>query len=110
MAVFQATGYVVARIAIGNTGMEPWLKESIKALWLGFSGQCLIVAAILLLAAWRPQSVSTAVLLLCVALVATHASMLVWFTGSRVGGLVVSAAALCSVAGSVLRPTSSAAA
>ncbi len=61
VAIFYFVSYVTnLRIALDNNHLQPFLDQSIRALWLCFASQGLLVGLLYLLVAYRPHTVSRA--------------------------------------------------
>ena len=80
-----AVAFVDGDIAVSNTGLETWLKNAIKALWIGFLLQALVVAALFVLAALRQEMLSPAALL--AGLLPLLSALLVFVYGQLPGDL-----------------------
>lgn len=104
VAVLHTFGYVTTAIAVSNSGLSPELKSAVKALWLGFSLQAAVMGLVILIAAWKPSSVSSAVLLICALLPTLNAALLFKFVGSFYGAVMLAAGAVLVLVGTVLRP------
>jgi len=100
-----AVAFVDGDIAVSNTGLETWLKNAIKALWIGFLIQALVVAALFVLAALRQEMRSPATLL--AGLLPLLSALLVFsFMGSYLGIFAVAVAGAALIAGVLLNPFS----
>lgn len=104
VTLWHAAGYVTASIAVANSGLTPDLKQSFRALWLGFSLQSLVTALVVLVAALRPRSISAPVLLICALLPGLNSALLFSFRGSLLGGSLLGLGAFLVIAGAALRP------
>lgn len=104
VAVFYFANYVVLAIALGNSGVQPFLQDSIRAMWLTFGCQSLLIAALYALVAWKPYAVSRAVVLLLGMLQLVEAILLFRFAGSGVIALLLLATTACVLLGAVLWP------
>jgi hypothetical protein len=102
-----AAAFVDADIAVSNTGLEPWLKNAIKALWIGFLLQALLVAALLVLSAFRQEMLSPVALLAAGLLPLLSALLVFSFMGSYLGTFAV-AVAVVLIAGVLLKGDSTA--
>jgi hypothetical protein len=103
VTLYHAAGYISASIAVNNSGLSPDLKQAFRALWLGMSLQALITALVVLIAAFRPWSVSRPVLLICALLPGLSAALLFSFRGNLVGASLLALGALLVIAGAALR-------
>lgn len=104
VAVFYFVNYVVLAIALGNSGVQPFLQHSIRAMWLTFGCQSLLIAALYALVAWKPQAVSRAVVLLLGLLQLVEAILLFHFAGSGTIALLLVVTAVCVLLGAALWP------
>jgi len=107
VAILHAGGYAVASIAVANSGLKPEYQAMFRGLWLGFSLQSLVVAAILGLATLRPSAVSRPALVLCGLLPLVGGAMVAWSLASPVASVLLVAATLLVVAGTLLLPSAS---
>lgn len=78
VAAVHGAGYLTVGIAVRNSGLQPWLQKAFGALWLGYTVQALLLAAVLGLAAWRPRSVSREVVAICGLLPVLAGIVLFW--------------------------------
>jgi hypothetical protein len=104
IAVYYFFGYLGVSIAVGNNGLKPYYVQSIRALWLGFCLQSGLLGLLFALSALRPQAISRPVMVICGLLPMFEAVLLFSFTGSFVGMLLVSAAALLVLVAAALWP------
>ena len=103
-----AVAFLDADIAVSNTGLEAWLKNAIKALWIGFLFQALAAAAVFVLAAFRQEMLSPAALLTAGLLPLLSALLVFSFMGSYLGTLAVALAGAACIAGVLVRGNSTA--
>jgi len=101
-AVAQLAGYLTASIAVANSGLEPDLRQSFRALWLGAALQSLLLAAIFGIAGWRPGAVSRAVILLCGLLPIAGAALFFTMVGNGWGQSLAALAAIAVVTGALI--------
>jgi hypothetical protein len=105
VAVYYISQYeIVLRIALDNSSLQPDIKESIRALWLSFAGQGLVIGLLYLLVVYKPQAVSREVIVLFGLIQMVEAVLLLTFSGSRALALVLVAAAVFVLIGAVLWP------
>ncbi|HTQ35675.1 MAG TPA: hypothetical protein VMH77_01455 [Steroidobacteraceae bacterium] len=64
VAIFYLVKYVVLKIALDNSGVQPFIQHSVQAMWLSFSCQGLLIGLLYLLVAYRPHSMSREVIVL----------------------------------------------
>lgn len=96
---------VVLSVALDNSGLGTSLLASIRALWLAFAFQALLIGLMYALVAFRPQAVSREVIVLLGLLQLVEAGLLFVFAGSLVMGLLLVAVAVCVMVGAVLWPS-----
>lgn len=104
IAVYYFIGYLGVAIAVGNNGLQPYYQQSIRALWLGFCLQSLLLGSLFALSALRPRAISKPVMVICGLLPILEAVLLFSFTGSFAGMLLMSLAALLVLTGGALWP------
>ena len=103
-----AVAFGDADIAVSNTGLETWLKNAIKALWIGFLLQALVVAALFVLAAFRQEMLSPAALLAAGLPPLLSALLVFSFMGSYLGTFAVVGVGAALIAGVLLKGDSTA--
>lgn len=96
---------VVLSIALGNSGVAASLQATIRALWLAFAFQALLIGLMYALVAFRPQAVSREVIVLFGLLQVVEAGLLFVFAGSLVMALLLVAVAVFVMIGAVLWPS-----
>ena len=96
---------VVLDIALDNSGIRANLQASIRALWLAFAFQALLVGSLYTLVAFRPRAVSREVIVLFGLLQLVEAVLLFTFAGSRAMALLLVAVAAFVMVGAVLWPS-----
>lgn len=105
VALFYFINYaVVLNIALGNSGVKPFLQSSIRAMWLAFASQNLLVGVLYGIVAFRPHAVSREVIVLLGLLQLVESTLLFLFAGSRTVALLLAFAAFFVLAGSFLWP------
>ena len=104
VAVYYLFNFVVLSIALGNSGVQEYLQSLIRALWLAFACQTLLIGLLYLLVAFRPQAISREVIVLSGLLQMAEAVLLFSFAGSKVLAMVLVAAAVFVLIGSLLWP------
>jgi hypothetical protein len=103
--VFYFVNYaVVLSIALGNSGVKPFLQSSIRAMWLAFACQTLLVGLLYGLVAYRPHSVTREVIVLLGLLQLVESTLLFLFAGSKTVALLLACAAFFVILGSFLWP------
>jgi hypothetical protein len=104
LAVFYFSKFIVVSIALANNGMQPELTQSIRALWLAFSCQTLLIGLLYALVAWKPHAVSREVIVILGMLQLVEAILQFAFAGSDIVAVLLIIAALFVLIGSVLWP------
>jgi hypothetical protein len=104
VALFYFINYFVLSIALENNNLQPFLTQSIRALWLAFSCQALLIGLLYALVAWQPHAVSREVIVIFGLLQLVEAVLLFSFAGSGIAAALLIAAALFVLLGSVLWP------
>ena len=104
LALYYFSRYFVLAIALNNNDLQPDLEDSIRALWLAFACQALLIGLLYALVAWKPHSVSREVIVIFGLLQLVEATLQFSFSGSGVAAGLLIAAALFVLLGSVLWP------
>jgi hypothetical protein len=104
LALFYFSKYVVLAIALNNNDLQPDLEASIRAMWLAFACQALLIGALYALVAWKPHAVSREVIVILGMLQLVEAVLQSSFAGSGIVAILLSVAALFVLVGSVLWP------
>lgn len=104
LSVYFFTKYVVLSIALANNGMQPALTQSIRAVWLAFGFQALLIGTLYALVSWKPHAVSREVIVILGLLQLVEAVLHFSFAGSTVVAGLLVAAALCVLLGAALWP------
>jgi hypothetical protein len=104
LALFYFSKYVVLAIALNNNDLQPDLEASIRAMWLAFACQALLIGALYALVAWKPHAVTREVIVILGMLQLVEAVLQSAFAGSGIVAMLLSVAALFVLIGSVLWP------
>ncbi len=105
LSIYYFSQYaIVVRIALGNSGLQPEIRDSVRALWLAFSSQGLLIGLLYLLVVYKPEAVSREVIVLLGLMQLVEAVLLLTFAGSKQLALVLVAAAVFVLIGAVLWP------
>ena len=91
-------------VALDNNHLEPLLDQSIRAQWLAFAFQALLIALLYLLVAFRPHAVTREVIVLLGLLQLVECILLFLFSGSTVAAGLLIVASMFVLAGAVLWP------
>jgi hypothetical protein len=104
LALFYFIRYFVLSIALSNNGLQPDLTQSIRALWLAFACQALLIGLLYAIVAWKPHAVSREVIVILGLLQLVEGVLLFSFAGSGIAAALLIVAAACVLIGSVLWP------
>jgi hypothetical protein len=96
---------VVLNIALDNSGVKPSLQASIRALWLAFAFQALLIAVLYTLVAFRPRAVSREVIVLFGLLQLVEAVLLFSFSGTHWMAMLLVVVSACVMLGALLWPS-----
>ncbi len=91
-------------VALDNNHLEPLLDHSIRAQWLAFACQSLLISLLYLLVAFKPHSVTREVIVLLGLLQLVECILLFVFSGSNVAAGLLIVASLFVLAGAALWP------
>lgn len=106
VAVYYFVHYaIVLDIALDNSGVRDSLQASIRALWLAFTCQALLIGALYALVAFRPKAVSREVIALFGLLQLLEAVLLFSLAGNRWMALLLVGTAACVLVGVVIWPS-----
>ncbi len=92
-------------VALANSSVQPALQASIRALWLAFGFQALLIGLLYALVAFRPPAVSREVIVLLGLLQFLEAVLLFTFAGNVWMAMLLVAAAAFVLTGAVLWPS-----
>jgi hypothetical protein len=104
LALFYFIKYFVLSIALDNNGLQADLKDYIRALWLAFACQALLIGLLYALVAWKPHAVSREVIVIFGLLQLVEAGLLFSFAGSGIAAALLLVAAFFVMLGSALWP------
>lgn len=106
VALFYFINYaIVLDIALDNSGIRLPLAASIRAIWLAFACQALLIALLYAMVAFRPLSVSREVIVLFGLLQILEAVLLFTMAGHSWMAYLLVAAAVFVLIGTVLWPS-----
>ena len=106
VALYYFINYVlVLDAALGNSSVRAGLQASIRALWLAFGFQAMLIGLLYALVAFRPPALSREVIVLLGMLQLLEAVLLFTFAGNLWMALLLVAAAAFVLVGAVLWPT-----
>jgi hypothetical protein len=105
VSIFYFSSYlVVLKIALGNSGVQPFIQHSIQAMWLSFASQSLLIGLLYLLVAYKPHTVSREVIVLFGMVQLVEAVLLFTFAGSKVAAVLLVVASVFVLVGAMLWP------
>ncbi|MGC4029122.1 MAG: hypothetical protein QM696_09645 [Steroidobacteraceae bacterium] len=104
VAVYYFATYMLLIVALGSSGMKMHYQDSVRALWLAFGAQSLLIALLYAIVAFRPHAVTREVIVICGLLQLTESLLLFLFSGNTTAVVLLGIAALCVMIGSVLWP------
>lgn len=111
IAIFYFTTYLFrVSVALDNNDLEPFIERSVRALWLCFASQALLIGLLYLLVAFRPHTVSREVIVLLGLGQLVEMVLLLVFADSRTVASLLAIASLFVLCGAVLWPKKLAAA
>jgi hypothetical protein len=91
-------------VALDNNHLEASLDHAVRAQWLAFACQSLLIALLYVLVAFKPHSVTREVIVLLGLLQLVECVLLFVFSGSNVAAGLLIAASLFVLAGAALWP------
>ncbi len=105
IAIFYFTTYLFrVSVALDNNDLEPFIERSVRALWLCFASQALLIGLLYLLVAFRPHTVSREVIVLLGLGQLVEMVLLLVFADSRTVASLLAIASLFVLCGSLLWP------
>jgi hypothetical protein len=105
VAVFYFTTYMfTVRVALNNNDLEPFVDHSVRALWLSFACQALLIGLLYLLVAFKPHTVSREVIVLLGLGQLVEVVLLLMLAGSKVAASLLAVATVFLLCGAVLWP------
>jgi hypothetical protein len=105
VALYYFINYaVVLDVALSNSSLRTDLAASVRALWLAFGAQALLIALLYALVAFRPPAVSREVIVLLGLLQIFEATLLFTFSGNMWMMVALVGAAVFVLAGALLWP------
>jgi hypothetical protein len=105
VALYYFLGYTFRlSVALDNNDLEPALDHGIRAQWLAFACQSLLIALLYVLVAFKPHAVTREVIVLMGLLQLVECVLLFVFSGSNVAAGLLIVASLFVLAGAALWP------
>lgn len=104
VALYYFISYVGLAIALSNNGLTLFYKNSMRALWITFGVQSLLLALLYFIVAFRPRAVTREVIVICGLLQLTESVLLFTLAGNALAVGLLGIAAVFVLIGSVLWP------
>jgi hypothetical protein len=105
VAIFYFTTYMFrVSVALDNNDLEPFIENSVRALWLCFACQALLIGLLYLLVAFRPHTVSREVILLLGLGQLVEVVLLLMFADSKLVASLLAIASVFVLCGALLWP------
>jgi hypothetical protein len=105
VALYYFLGYFFTLgVALDNNSLEVSLDHALRAQWLAFACQSLLIASLYVLVAFKPHAVTREVIVLLGMLQMVECVLLFVFSGSNVAAGLLIAASLFVLAGAALWP------
>lgn len=104
VAVYYFVTYTLLIVALGSSGMKLHYQESVRALWLAFGFQSLLIAVLYTIVAFHPRGVTREVIVICGLLQLTESLLLFMFSGNAIAVTLLGIAAVCVMIGSLVWP------
>jgi len=104
VAIYYFANYVTLAIALNNNNLQPSLNQSIRALWLAFACQNLLVGLLYVVVAYRPHAVTREVIVLLGLMQLVESMLLFAFSGSRFVAYLLIGTAVFILIGASLWP------
>lgn len=105
VAAFYFATYLGLSIAVRNSGLTAFYRQTILAMWLAFCLQACLLGALYALVAFKPRAISRPVIVICGLLPMVEAAMMLSYTGSLVAMTLLAVAALFVLLGALLWPS-----
>jgi hypothetical protein len=104
VAAYFFFSYIGLKIALDNNSLEMSYQQMIRALWLTFGAQALLIAALYFIAAYRAQSVTREVVVIFGLIQLIEGGLLVMFTESWLAAVLLGLAALGVLLAAIIWP------
>lgn len=104
VAIYYLSTYLLLASALGNSSLAPHYQDSVRALWLAFGAQALLIALLYTLVAFRPHAVTREVIVIGGLLQLTESLLLFLFARNTLAVALLGTAALFVIIGSLLWP------
>lgn len=104
VAIYYFATYLLLTTALGSSALAPDYQNSIRALWLAFGAQVLLIALLYTLVAFRPHAVTREVIVIGGLLQLTESLLLFRFASNMLAVTLLGIAAVFVMVGSLLWP------
>jgi vacuolar-type H+-ATPase subunit I/STV1 len=104
VATYFFVTYVGVKIALDNNGLRPFYQQSIRALWLTFGFQALLIGVLYFIVAYRPHAVTREVIVIFGLIQLVEGVLMLAFSGSWVAASLLGVAALCVLVAAMIWP------
>lgn len=104
VAVYYFVTYVPLVVALGSSGMKLHYQDAVRAQWMAFGVQSLLIALLYIVVAFRPRAVTREVIVLLGLLQLTASLLLFMFARNLVAVSLLAVAAVFVLLGSILWP------
>jgi hypothetical protein len=105
VAVYFFVTYGLASVALNNNGLQPFYQQMIRALWLTFACQALLIALLYFIVAYRPHAVTREVIVIFGLIQLVEGVLMLAFAGSWLAAALLGVAALCVLLAAVTWPS-----
>jgi hypothetical protein len=105
VAIFYFSTYLLrVSVALDNNDLEPFIENSVRALWLCFACQALLIGMLYLLVSFRPHTVSREVILLLGLGQLVEVVLLLSFADSKLVASLLAIASVFVLCGALIWP------
>lgn len=94
VATYFFVTYIGVKIALDNNGLQAFYQQMVRALWLTFGFQALLIAVLYFIVAYRPHAVTREVVIIFGLIQLVEAVLMVAFAGSWLAAALLGVAAL----------------
>jgi hypothetical protein len=105
VAAYFFVTYIGVKIALNNNGLQPFYQSTIRALWLTFGFQALLIALLYFVVAYRPHAVTREVIVIFGLIQLVEGVLMLAFAGSWLAAALLGVAALCVLVAAMIWPS-----
>ncbi len=105
VGLFYLIRFWDASIAFANSGMQPFYRQTARALWLGFCLQAGLLAVLFSIAALHPRAISRPMLVICGLMPICQGVLMLTLMHSLLGLAALTIATLALLTGAMLWPS-----